>query len=124
MEITREDLKNNQSRNVVQYDTIQNTKDIARLKQDVISLISVGNNSYSQYFIGDGVKEDFDIPHPFGNNVMVQLWDNVGQLVSIGNSSLLEITKSTGSINVDFNVAIANGQTYTLTIIKTANVIM
>ena len=46
METTREDLKNNQSRNVVQYDTIQNTKDIARLKQDVDSLISEINDNY------------------------------------------------------------------------------
>ena len=88
-------------------------------------LINITNNSYSQYITGE-VKQDFDVTHPFNvGNIIVQLWNNSnGQLVTVGNASLLQITRSTSNVNIDFNTVIPSGNVYTVSIVKTANVIM
>jgi hypothetical protein len=86
---------------------------------------SITNNSYSAYIVGNGVKQDFDVTHPFSSgNIIVQLWNNSnGELVNSGNTSLLQITRSTNNVNIDFNTVISNGSSYTVTIINTASVI-
>ena len=89
-------------------------------------LTNITNNSYSQYITGDGVKQDFDVTHPFNvGNIMVQVWNNSnGQLVTLGNTSLLQITRSTNNVNIDFNVVVPSGTVYTVTILNTASVIV
>ena len=87
-------------------------------------LESITNNSYSQSITGDGIKQDFDVTHPFNfGNIMVQLWNNSnGQLVTVGNASLLQITRSANNVNIDFNTVIPSGNVYTVTILNTASV--
>jgi hypothetical protein len=87
-------------------------------------LESITGNSYSAYIVGNGVKQDFDITHPFNvGNIMVQLWNNSnGQLLNVGAGSLLQITRSTNNVNIDFNTVIPSGNVYTVTILNTASV--
>lgn len=89
-------------------------------------LTNITNNSYSQNITGDGVKEDFDITHPFNvGNIIVQVWNNSnGVLVGVGAASLLQITRSTNNVNINFNSVVTSGAVYTVTIINTASVIV
>ena len=89
-------------------------------------LTNITNNSYSQNITGDGVKEDFDITHPFNvGNIMVQVWKNSsGVLVGVGAASLLQITRSTNNVNINFNSVVNSGTVYTVTILNTASVIV
>ena len=89
-------------------------------------MTNITNNSYSQNITGDGVKEDFDITHPFNvGNIIVQVWNNSnGILVGVGAASLLQITRSTNNVNINFNVVVTSGAVYTVTILNTASVIV
>ena len=114
MEITREDLKNNQSRNVVQYDTIQNTKDIARLKQDVISLISeqsivipdsLSDISVVKNINGNGSQTVWNIAHLLGFNIIVQVCNSSVIDSDYGKDVPVTVKRSASSVQITYAVA-------------------